>query len=75
MRREQFHVAGLHSEKPQDVRFEIISTMKEGTHTRQLFLPYTVECAELAKLAQVWFLSFGWSVENITYTILHMTIT
>lgn len=28
--REQFHVAGLHSEKPQSVRFQIVNAMKSG---------------------------------------------
>ena len=32
LRGEQFHVAGLHSEKSQDLRFKIISAMKNGTH-------------------------------------------
>ena len=30
---EQFHVAGLHSEKSQDLRFKIISAMKNGMYT------------------------------------------
>ena len=32
LRGEQFHVAGLHSEKSQDLRFKIISAMKNGIH-------------------------------------------
>lgn len=30
LRSEQFHVAGLHSEKTQDLRFKIIDYMKKG---------------------------------------------
>lgn len=30
LRSEQFHVAGLHSEKPQDIRFKIMDCMKKG---------------------------------------------
>ena len=30
LKNEQFHVAGLHSEKSQDVRFKIIDCMKKG---------------------------------------------
>lgn len=30
LRSEQFHVAGLHSEKNQDVRFKTIDCMKKG---------------------------------------------
>ena len=31
LRREQFHVAGLHSEKEQSVRFKIVDALRSGT--------------------------------------------
>ena len=37
LKEEQFHAAGLHSEKPQELRFQVIKEFKKGTLVYDMF--------------------------------------